>query len=228
MRFKEFFNLPLHKKLFLTYIFCWIGFFISFFFGKFIYYLSLKLFPPVKESVNIVAEIGTAKYSVVHSTVSSSLNNPYLSYALSYLLSNFLSCLIIVVVFALFGYLSRDEDEEKFFKYLSILYLFSVLNPITGIVGYKLPLSAIFYIIPHGLFEFFGFSIAIVLGLELAKTFYYKKSLKKIKILLLFLSLVFISLAALLEPIDWAIYNSNLSVIKGYSIVLSYLLGFKL
>jgi len=221
--FKKFLSLPIYKKIIITYTICWLGFLFSFSLGQ-IFKLLSSIFHPIKEGAEIVRDVGVAKYEVAYHVAQKTVDNPYLSYILSYFLSNITACLMIVVVFSLFGYLSRDDEEKKFIKYLFILYIFAVINPITGIVGYNLPIYALIYVLPHGFFEFLGFSIAIVLGVELAKNLYYKKKIEKKVIYLIILIFVLIFIAASLEPIDWAIYNSKIGVLEGYKIIVLRLL----
>ncbi|WP_423792300.1 hypothetical protein ACPB8Q_06105 [Methanocaldococcus indicus] len=213
---KKYLNLPLYKKIFLTYILCWLGFLFSFSLGKLIYYLSnlFKSKKTIEITLDTIKTVGTAKYEVVSMTVSSATNNPYLDCALSYIISNFTGCLVIIFVFALFAYLAKkdNEDKKRYEKYLTILFIIAVLNPLTGIIGYKLKFTALKYVLIHGTFEFLGFAISIVLGVELANKIYpvVNKSLSKNKLFLLFiLAFIFISIAGFLEPISWYLYFSG-------------------
>ncbi|XRO76787.1 stage II sporulation protein M [Methanocaldococcus sp. 10A] len=102
------------------------------------------------------------------------------------------------------------------------------MNPLTGLVGVNLNYSDLIAILPHGFFEFFGFSIAVVAGVEISNKIYpiikRKISYKKIALLMVS-SFIFISIAGLLEPIDWYIY----SYAKAYGIPLlsAFIMGYK-
>ena len=107
-----------------------------------------------------------------------------------------------------------SEERNKLFKeyqkYLSILFVITIINPLTGLVGTDLGYYDLVAVVPHGLFEFFGFALAVVVGVEISNKILpiVKRNLSYKKILILGVgSLIFISIAGLLEPIDWLIYS---------------------
>ncbi|WP_052297396.1 hypothetical protein [Methanotorris igneus] len=99
-------------------------------------------------------------------------------------------------------------------------------------------MSDIVAIVPHGVFEFAGFALAIVLGIESANHILpiinqKNRKNKFILIAMLLLSLTFIGVAAFIEPFDWLIYsyakNNGISVLEAmimaYRNLISYFLG---
>ncbi|ENN96706.1 hypothetical protein J422_00641 [Methanocaldococcus villosus KIN24-T80] len=231
--FKKFLCLNLKYKITLTYFLTWLGFLISFSFGKFLIFLSNILkSEPIKKPAEIAKTFGEMKFYAVSSVISQNVSIPYLSYALSYIINNSISCMMIIAVFALAGYLSSKEkaEEKEYLRFICILFIFAIANPITALIGVNLEFKDLIAIVPHGIFEFFGYSLAVVLGLELANIFYpikEKVSIKSIAILLMSI-FTFISIAGFLEPIDWLIYNyakaNNLDLFKTFFTVYKSLI----
>ncbi|MCQ6253667.1 hypothetical protein [Methanocaldococcus sp.] len=222
--FIKYLSLNIIKKVFITYLLCWIGFLFSFSLGKFLLYLSSILKNNyILKPAKVAQTIGTAKFTTVSHTISKTVGvkNMYLDYSLSYIISNFTSCLIIIFALATLGYLykkdlekvrsikEKEEIIKNYTKYLFILFVFTVINPLTGLIGINLKYLDLIVVLPHGLFEFLGFAIAIVVGLEIANKIcpIVKKNISYKKIMALILcSFIFIFIAGMLEPIDWAIY----------------------
>ncbi|WP_052297397.1 hypothetical protein [Methanotorris igneus] len=132
--FERFLELNTKLKFIVTYVMCWVGFLFSLSIGKLI---SNILYEPVE----VVSEVGTAKFHVVSSAVSSKMGVSYYSIVLSYFINNASACLIIVSAFVLVSHLYKKEiskDLSNFKEYLRTLllfYLIVVINPITGFVG---------------------------------------------------------------------------------------------
>ncbi|XRP96849.1 hypothetical protein ACO3UB_07860 [Methanocaldococcus sp. 16A] len=241
--FKKYLSLNILKKVLITYFLCWIGFLFSFSVGKFLLYLSSILKSKIIEQpAKIAQHIGTVKFKAVSSTVSKTvgMKSLYLDYALSYIISNYIGCLIIAFALGTLGYLYKKDlkkakslkEKEEIFKnyqkYLLILFILTIMNPLTGLVGVNLDYSDLIAVIPHGFFEFFGFATAVVAGVEISNKIFpiikRKISYKKI-VFLMICSFIFISIAGLLEPIDWYIY----SYAKAYGIPLlsAFIMGYK-
>ncbi|ACV24220.1 hypothetical protein [Methanocaldococcus fervens] len=222
--FKRYLSLNILKKIIITYFLCWIGFLFSFSVGKLLLYLSSILKSNfIAKPAELAKTVGTAKFNAVSSAISSTgIGNIYLSYALSYVVSNFMGCLIIILALGAIGYLSKkdlekakSDDEKKIIikdyqKYLLILFIFTVINPLTGLIGKDLSYYDLIAVLPHGLFEFFGFAIAVVAGVEISNKILpivkRETSYKRIIALTIF-SFIFIFIAGLLEPFDWFIYE---------------------
>ena len=223
--FKKYLSLNIPKKILITYFLCWIGFLFSFSVGKFLLFLSSILKAKfVAKPAELAKSIGTVKFDAVSSAVSNTvgIKNAYFTYALSYIVSNFTSGLIIMSALGIVGYLYKkdlkdaktSEERNKLFKeyqkYLSILFVIIIINPLTGLVGTDLGYYDLVAVLPHGLFEFFGFALAVIAGVEISNKILpiVKRNLSYKKIAILGVgSLIFISIAGLLEPIDWLIYN---------------------
>ncbi|AIJ05340.1 hypothetical protein JH146_0490 [Methanocaldococcus bathoardescens] len=241
--FKKYLSLNIPKKILITYFLCWMGFLFSFSVGKFLLYLSSILKSEfISKPAELAQSVGTAKFNAVSSAISSTvgMKNAYLDYALSYIFSNFMGCLIIMFALGALGYLCKkdlekaesDEEKEEIFrnyqKYLLILFIFAVINPLTGLIGINLQYSDLIAVLPHGFFEFFGFAIAVVAGVEISNKILpiieRKISYKKIAILIT-CSFIFISIAGMLEPIDWFIYSYAKAY--GISLLSAFATGYK-
>ncbi len=223
--FKKYLSLNVPKKILITYFLCWTGFLFSFSVGKFLLYLS-SIFKSkfIEQPAKLAQEVGTVKFHAVSSAVSKTVGakNSYITYAFSYVISNFMGCLIIMSALGLLSYLYKKdlekaktlEEKEEIFKqyqkYLLILFIFTVVNPLTGLIGTDLNYSDLIAVLPHGFFEFFGFATAVVAGLEIANKILpiIKKDITYKKIATLILcSFIFIFIAGMLEPLDWLIYG---------------------
>ncbi|AAB98087.1 hypothetical protein MJ_0096 [Methanocaldococcus jannaschii DSM 2661] len=241
--FKKYLSLNIPKKILITYFLCWAGFLFSFSVGKFLLYLSSILKSNfISEPAKLAQSVGTAKFNAVSSAVSNTVGvkNAYLTYALSYIVSNFMGCLIIMFALGALAYLYKKdlekaktlEEKEELFKcyqkYLLILFIFTVINPLTGLIGVNLQYSDLIAVLPHGFFEFFGFATAVVVGVELSNKILpiVKREITSKKIVILIAcSFIFIFIAGMLEPIDWFIY----SYAKAYGIPLlaAFATGYK-
>ncbi|WP_459201314.1 hypothetical protein [Methanococcus sp. CF] len=223
-QFDRFLNLKFMNKFILTYFLSWIGLFVT---------LTVSKFLKPLLNVESAGVLTTAKYEVISTAVSSQVGLNYYSIWYSYFISNFLACITIFLVFAILSYLyKRDILKGKstindYFNMLLFFYVLVVLNPLTGIVGASLSFSDLLAIIPHGLFEYAGFSMSIVLGIEYSlynlplnkKEFWDKK--QKLKFLLKFLLIpVLLFIAGAMETLDWIIVNyakeNGLSVLKTF------------
>ncbi|MBA2861443.1 hypothetical protein [Methanococcus maripaludis] len=211
-QFSSFLNLNFTNKFILTYFLSWIGLFTTL--------IISKLLKPLI-NVESAGVLTTAKYEVISTAVSSQIGINYYSIWYSYFISNSLACITIFLVFVLLPYIyTRDISKGKstindYFNVLLFFYVLIILNPLTGILGASLSFSDMLAIIPHGIFEYAGFSMAIVLGIEYSiyklpliekKEVWTKK--QKLKFLLKFLSiLIFIFIAGGMETLDWIIFN---------------------
>uniref|UniRef100_A9A9I7 Stage II sporulation protein M n=1 Tax=Methanococcus maripaludis (strain C6 / ATCC BAA-1332) TaxID=444158 RepID=A9A9I7_METM6 len=211
-QFNRFLNLNFTNKYIITYFLSWTGLFTTLFVSK--------LLKPLI-NVESAGVLTTAKYEVISTAVSSQIGINYYSIWYSYFISNSLACITIFLVFVMLPYIyTRDISKGKstindYFNVLLFFYLLILLNPLTGVLGASLSLSEMLAIIPHGLFEYAGFSMAIVLGIEYSiykLPLEYKKEVwdtkQKLKFLLKFFSiLIFIFIAGGMETLDWIIFN---------------------
>jgi len=221
-QFEQFLSLKFVNRFFITYFLSWFGLFGT---------LSIaKLLQPLfnVESASLVT---TAKYEAISNAVSSQIGFNYYSVWFTYFISNYIACISIFLAFVLLAHLyTRDISKGKstikdYFNTLLFFYLLVVINPFTGVLGVNLQYSDILAIIPHGIFEYAGFSLSIVLGIEYAliklpisgiKKHYEKK--QKVIFMLKFISIpLLILLAGFLETLDWLIFNyakeNNLSIL---------------
>jgi len=222
--FLNFLRMNFTKKFFITYLGCWISFLSVIVLSKVVLFLSSFLKPSNPEGVMKTVEyIASKKFEVLSSSISSQVDHSYLSIALTYFLNNSISCLVILLAYILLAYLYRREVKEDpkaledYIDALMLLYLVTVVNPFTGVLGYRLSMEHLVVIVPHGIFEFAGLALSIVTGLTLAERILpleYPQSSKGIftedTILKVTMALILIGLAALLEPIDWMIYQYSL------------------
>jgi len=241
--FKKYVSLSVPKKIIITYFLCWAGFLFSFSIGKLLLYIS-SIFKSkvITEPAKVAQTVGTAKFKAVSSAVSTTVGakNAYLTYSLSYIISNFLGCLIIISALGALAYLYKkdmenaktpEEKEEvirNYQKYLFILFIFTVINPLTGLIGINLDYHDLVAVIPHGTFEFMGFAISVVAGVELANKIFpiVKRSLSYKKLALLVLaSFIFISIAGFLEPIDWYIFEY--ARVNNYPLTYAFITAYK-
>lgn len=224
-QFNEFLNLSFINKFIVTYFLSWMGLSITL--------LISKLINPII-NVESAGVLTTAKYEVISTAVSSQMGINYFSIWYSYFISNFLACVTIFLVFVILPYIyKRDISKGKstikdYFDVLLFFYALVVLNPLTGILGASLSFSDLLAIIPHGFFEYAGFSMSIVLGIEYSiyklpvmgkKEVWDNK--QKIKFLLKFLLIpIFIFIAGGMETLDWIIVNyakeNGLSIVKTF------------
>ncbi|WP_292459784.1 hypothetical protein [Methanothermococcus sp.] len=234
--FISFLKLSFFKKFFITYVGCWIGFFSMLLFSKALYLFYTK------NIVTTAGVIASKKFEVISGAVSSHVGYNYFSIVLSYFINNSLACTIILLTFPSMAYLYKRDmvyNRSSLRDYLNILILFYfivVINPMTGIIGYNIDLKNIFVIFPHGIFEFAGFALSIVVGIVIAnriipinnelikeentsrKNEHYKHYISRgiliVKIMAIYL---LIGVAGFLEPLDWMIYNyaiqNNLNVL---------------
>ncbi|MDT3499310.1 hypothetical protein NLU03_35210, partial [Bacillus toyonensis] len=103
--------------------------------------------------------------------------------------------------------------REDYINALILFYLITVINPLTGALGYNINIEYLPVVIPHGIFEFAGLALSIVTGLTVAERilpvenskFYneVKGIFSRDIILKILTALAFIGLAAFLEPLDW-------------------------
>lgn len=250
--FVYFLKLSFLKRFFITYVGCWSGFLFMFLFSK-----ILALFT-TKKAVVVAKTVASKKFEVVSHAVSSTVSNTgptYFSVALSYFINNLSACILIIMTFPLVAYIYKKEvstNKNSINEYLNsimLFYLIIMLNPLTGIVGYNIDVKDIVAILPHGVFEFAGFSLSIITGVILAEKIlpidrYYdkspinetkhknknKKEYKKIVLCIICVA-VLIGIAASLEPIDWVIYDyaksNNLNLlcteIMAYKNIIYYL-----
>lgn len=233
--FKDFLKMSFTEKFFITYVGCWISFLSVVALSKTLIFFSSQLTPSHSESViKTVEYVATKKFEVVSSSVSTHVDYSYLSLVLSYFVNNSISCIVILLAYILVAYLYRKEVErdpgalEDYINALMLFYLVTVINPFTGLLGYKIDIEHLPVVVPHGLFEFAGLSLSIVTGLTIAErilSIEYSKSNIGIKrifskdvILKIFIALVLIGLAAFLEPIDWMVYQysiyHNLNIVE--------------
>ncbi|ADC69391.1 conserved hypothetical protein [Methanocaldococcus sp. FS406-22] len=241
--FKKYLSLNIIKKILITYFLCWAGFLFSFSVGKFLLYLSSILKSNfISEPAKLAQSVGTAKFNAVSSAVSNTVGvkNAYLAYALSYIFSNFMGCIIIMFALGALAYLYKkdlekaktSEEKEELLKdyqrYLFILFIFTVINPLTGLIGVNLQYSDLVAVLPHGFFEFFGFAIAVVVGVEMANKILpiVKREISNKKIAILVVcSFIFIFIAGMLEPIDWLIYTY--AKLHGISLLSAFATAYK-
>lgn len=233
--FKRFLRMGFTKKFFITYFGCWISFLSVIMLSKIVVFLFSLLTPSNPEvAIKPVEYVASKKFEVVSSSVSTHVNYSYLSYVLSYFVNNSISCIVIILAYILVAHLYRREVErdpdalEDYINALMLIYLVTVVNPLTGVLGYKLSVEHLVVIVPHGIFEFAGLTLSILTGLTIAERMlplentYSHKGIKGIfsgdVILKIFTALILIGLAALLEPIDWMVYQYsvyyNLDVVE--------------
>ena len=248
--FKSFLRMNFIKKFFITYFGCWIGFLSVILLSKILVFLSSLLIPSHPESViKTVEYIATKKFEVVSSSVTTHVGHGYLSLVLPYFINNSLSCIAILLAYILVAYLYRREVKrdpnarEDYINALILFYLVTVINPLTGALGYNINIEYLPVVIPHGIFEFAGLALSIVTGLTVAERILpveNSKFYKEVKgifsrdiILKILTAPAFIGLAAFLEPLDWIIYQYsiyyNLNVIevlfKTYINLLKFLIS---
>jgi len=224
-QFSWFLNLNFTNKFIITYFLSWTGLFTTLFVSK--------LLKPLV-NVESAGVLTTVKYEVISTAVSSQIGINYYSIWYSYFISNSLACMTIFLVFILLPYIyTRDISKGKstindYFNVLLFFYVLIIVNPLTGVLGASLSLSEMLAIIPHGLFEYAGFSMAIVLGIEYS---IYKLPLEakkevwdtkqKLKFSMKFFSiLIFIFIAGGIETLDWIIFNyakeNDLSIFRTF------------
>jgi len=170
--FINFLRLSFLKRFVITYIGCWSGFLSMFLFSK-----VLALFT-TKKAVVVAEAVASKKFEVVSHAVSSTVNNgapTYLSVALSYFISNSTACIIILMAFSLVAYiykidiLNNRSSVKEYINTMILFYIIILLNPLTGILGYNININDIVVILPHGVFEFSGFALSIIIGLMIAE-----------------------------------------------------------
>ena len=222
--FKTFLKMDFTKKFFITYLGCWISFLSVSMLSKVVVFLSSFLTPSNPEgAIKTVEYVASKKFEVVSSSISSHVDHSYLSLVLTYFLNNSISCLVILLVYILTAYLYRREVKEDpkaledYIDALMLIYIVTVVNPLTGILGYRLDIEHLVVIVPHGIFEFAGLALSIVTGLTLAERILPLECPQSSKgiftgdiILKIIVALMLIGFAALLEPLDWMIYQYSL------------------
>ena len=225
--FKRFLRMSFTKKFFITYTGCWIGFLSVIALSKVTVFLLSLITPSNPEgAIKTVEYVASKKFEVVSSSVSTYVDHSYLSYVLSYFVNNSISCIVIILAYTLVAYLYRREVErdpdalQDYINALLILYIVVVVNPLTGVLGYRLSIEHLVVLAPHGLFEFAGLTLSILTGLTVAERILpleYPLSSKGIKdifsgdvVLKVVVALVLVGLGALLEPIDWMVYQYSL------------------
>ncbi len=175
--FLKFLSYSFLKKFFITYFMVWCGFFIMLLISKIIYSIP-SIF--AKKTISAASSITTAKFRTVETVVStttkavSSHKLPsYFEYSLTYFINNFSACLVIMFSFIALSYIYKKEinkgtaSPQEYLNMLILFYIVIVLNPLTAIVGHSIDLKNILVLLPHGLFEFMGFSLSIVLGITI-------------------------------------------------------------
>ncbi|HID47557.1 MAG TPA: hypothetical protein EYH15_05125 [Methanothermococcus okinawensis] len=217
--FKDFLRRSFIEKFLITYIGCWISFLSIVLLSKLVISLSPLLIPSNPEgAIKTVEYIAVKKFETLSSTLTPYIEDSYLYYALSYFLNNSISCIVIFLAYVLVAYLYRGEVERdpkaqgEYIDALMLLYLVTVLNPLTGILGYRLSIEHLVVVVPHGLLEFAGLALSIVTGLTVAERIVSgdRDIFSGDVVLKIFIALILIGLAALLEPIDWMIYYYSL------------------
>jgi len=213
-------------------------------------FLSSLLIPSHSESVvKTVEYIATKKFEVVSSSVTTHVDHGYLSFVLPYFINNSTSCIVILLAYILVAYIYRREVErnpdalEDYINALILFYLITVVNPLTGVLGYRINIEHLPVVVPHGIFEFAGLALSIVTGLTVAERILpvgYPKSYKEVKgifsrdiILKILTTLAFIGLAAFLEPLDWIVYQYSIQynldvvevLVKTYINILKFLIS---
>jgi len=238
--FKKFLELGTLKKFFITYFACWGGFLSTIVVGKF-----LNSFFTVEKA----GAVADAKFEAISTVVASKVGFNYYSAVFSYFINNSLACISIILAFILVSYLYKKEISSgkstirEYLNSLIIFYLLVIINPLTGILGVDLNFSDLGVLIPHGIFEFAGLAFSIVLGLEYAiynlpldetKKYGAPQFPYSIKFLVkVFGALALIGIAAIIEPLDWAIYtyakNNGMPVLEtiiiAYGNLISHFLG---
>ena len=238
--FINFLKLSFLERFFITYIGCWSGFLSMFLFSKVLVLLTTK------KAVVVAETVASKKFEVVSHAVSSTVNNgapTYFSVALSYFISNLTACIIILMSFPLVAYIHKKEilknrsSMDEYLNTMILFYIIIMLNPLTGFLGYNININDIIVILPHGVFEFAGFALSIIMGIMLAEKIlpicgnskdgdnnsdsnnkndkninknkkHGLKEKENIKIILgIICMFVLIGIAASVEPLDWIIYE---------------------
>ncbi|MBW9220882.1 hypothetical protein KKP91_01540 [Methanothermococcus sp. SCGC AD-155-M21] len=178
--------------------------------------------------------VATKKFEVVSSSISTHVGYNYLSVVLSYFINNSMSCIIIILAFVSVAYIYKRDIKnnlsttEDCLWALILFYIIMVINPLTGFLGYDIDINYLPVLVPHGIFEFAGLTLSILIGINLANRILpiedkeYKKGVKDIFsrdiILKMAVMLIIIGVAAFLEPIDWIVYQyatyHNLNIIN--------------
>ncbi|ABR54692.1 conserved hypothetical protein [Methanococcus vannielii SB] len=236
--FGRFLTLNFTNKFIITYFLSWMGLFGTLTVSK----LLKPLF-----NVETAGKITVVKYEAISSAVSSQMGINYYSIGISYFLSNYLACITIFLAFSILSYLyKKDISKGKstlndYFNSILLFYVIVVINPLTGVLGVNIPFSDLLAVIPHGIFEYAGFSLSIVLGIEytlyklpISKPFESWDNKKKILFLIkLILVPLLILISGFTETLDWLILNyakeNNLPILETffnvyYSILKSIIL----
>ncbi|AEH07286.1 hypothetical protein [Methanothermococcus okinawensis] len=254
--FKYFLKLSFLKKFFITYVACWSGFLSMVLFSKILYFLFGR------NTLNVAGNVASQKFEVISGAVSHQVGYNYLSISLSYFISNSIACVVILLVFPLVAYLYKkdmannmkdniknniENNRSSLKDYLNtmiLFYIITVINPLTGILGYNINIKDIAVLLPHGIFEFAGFALSIVMGITIANKIlplneiYIGENKKDRKLSINIMSIIkgindksilkdmlkiiaifiLIGIAASLEPLDWLIYEyakyNNLNIIQ--------------
>ena len=222
--FKYFLKMSFIKKFIITYIGCWFGFLSMVGLSKVIKFLFSFYSPQYSESaMKTIEYVATKKFEVVSSSISTHVGYNYLSVVLSYFINNSMSCIIIILAFVSVAYIYKRDIKnnlsttEDFLWALILFYIIMVINPLTGFLGYDIDINYLPVLIPHGIFEFAGLTLSILIGIGLANRILpieymeYKKGAKDIFskdiILKMVVVLMLIGVAAFLEPINWMAYQ---------------------
>jgi len=233
--FKYFLKMSFTKKFLITYVGCWFGFLSMVGLSKVIKSLFSFYSPQYSESaMKTVEYIATKKFEIISSSVSTNVGYNYLSAVLSYFINNSMSCIIIILACVLAAYIYKKDIEnnsstiEDYLKALILFYIITVINPLTGVLGYNINIDYLPVVIPHGIFEFAGLALSIVIGISIANRILpieymeHKKGVKDVLsrdiVLKTAVVLLLIGVAAFLEPIDWMAYQYatyyNLSIVN--------------